>query len=175
MPEEGDQSSRCALSRPDGEREDLKGGRMSLTNYVQYWQQSSMSDGNMRFFHQSLIFLLGCSWSQKLAEQFPARRPQLPGGSQLCVRAHRPLLRKDVTECEDDGRRRRAEKAGTAAAQHIFKYEGDPVSSVYCTRWWRRGGGDQRKLFFKRTPLIWIFKNKCEMSPTMHDPCPQRI
>lgn len=40
------------------------------------------------------LSLCRCSRSQKLAEQFSARRPQLPGGSQLCVRAHRPLLSK---------------------------------------------------------------------------------
>lgn len=33
---------------------------------------------------------------QKLAEQLSARRSQLPGGGQLCVRAHRPLLRRAV-------------------------------------------------------------------------------
>lgn len=33
-------------------------------------------------------------WSKKLAEQVSHRRPQLPGGSQLCLCAHWPLLKK---------------------------------------------------------------------------------
>ncbi len=33
-------------------------------------------------------------WPQMLAKQVSTRRPQLPGGRQLCVRADRPLLKR---------------------------------------------------------------------------------
>lgn len=103
------------------------------------------------FLLQPPFFLSRCSRSQKLAEQLSARRPQLPGGGQLCVRAHRPLLR--------EGRpctwRWQKETADALAAQHISLYEDDPVSSVYCTRPWRQDSHDPHELFYKLVPLIW--------------------
>lgn len=48
------------------------------------------------FMWRFLLFIQSASpfyrWPQKLAEQVPPWRPQLPGGSQLCLCAHWPLL-----------------------------------------------------------------------------------
>lgn len=47
--------------------------------------------------HTPWSHLSVCRWPKKLAEQVPPGRPQLPGGGQLCVGAHRPLLRMTPT------------------------------------------------------------------------------
>lgn len=143
-------------------------------NYVQTRQQSWTFYGNARwFFYKSLVskrWVMWKNWScvgsyfkipfiQQLfclvaADPKNWQNNSLPGDPNYLVGANcvsvlidhfwgRTLLN--------------VKKMDTLTAQHTFMYE-DPVSSVYCTWWWRQDSNDRHKLLFKRIPLIWNLK-----------------